>query len=501
MTDFSSPRRMSAVAFLVIWQKAFRDFMGITIVPTAYLLYDIVRGKPIDGMDLLLVAGLIVALPLIFAFVRYYFRKFHIEGDRLVFTHGFAFKKTTSIPLSRIHTLRSKSGLLYRALDLRGVAFDTLATDGQEVELILDEAEWQRLLHRVRAGAEYEPAADDAAVPQPATAPSDAGTQKVSDVNIIKGALCQNHLKGFAILATILLALLDKINQIQEDSTNRIIGYIDSHMGDTLPAAADCILAGAAVYFVVMLLWTGKIVLRYSGMTLSMADSRLTVESGLFSRYTCRMARDKATVLSIKQNPLERAAHCHTVTIRQAENVAATEKEGDVRIYGSNLGASLLEWWLGDNNAAEEPPQMCAVSGRGLFMRKFIPHLLASIAAAFILYHFMDSLVPVVIICSAYTAVMALRAAMAWKHSAVRLYGDYLRIDRGNIARIREYIKYPDIESVGIRSTPFTAFSGRVSLQIFTNAGSCTVFSLETDKACAIRRHILDTHTAGFLIY
>lgn len=498
MTDFSSPRRMSAVAFLVIWQKAFRDFLGITLVPTAYLLYDIVRGKHIDGMDILLVAGLIVALPLIFAFVRYYFRKFHIEGDRLVFTHGFAFKKTTSIPLSRVHTLRTKSGLLYRALDLRGVAFDTLATDGQEVELILDEALWQRLLHRVRADAEYDPAAD-AAVPEPATAPSDADTQRVSDVNIIKGALCQNHLKGFAILATVLMALLDKINQIQEDSTDRIIGYIDSHMGDTLPAAADCILAGAAVYFVVMLLWTGKIIMRYSGMTLRMADSRLTVESGLFSRYTCRMARDKATVLSIKQNPLERAAHCHTITIRQAENVAATEKEGDVRIYGSNLGASLLEWWLGDDTTGTAPSIsiMCAKSGRGLFMRKFIPHLLAAIAVAFILYHFMDSLVPVVIICSAYTAVMALRAAMAWKHSAVRLYGDYLRIDRGNIARIREYIKYPDIESVGIRSTPFTAFTGRVSLQIFTNAGACTVFSLETDKACAIRRHILATPRAS----
>lgn len=489
MNDFSSPRRMSVVAFIVMWQKAFRDVIGISLVPAAYMLYDIFTGSTIDSMDIMLLAGIIVILPLSVAFVRYYFRKFHIEGDKLVYTHGLASKNTTSIPLSRVHTLRTKSGLLYRVLDLRGVTFDTLATDSQEVELILDEAEWQRLLHRVRAGEPPALAADTAVSLPP---PSDMCMHKVSDVNIIKGALCQNHLKGFAILATIVLALFDKINQI-EDSTGRIVSYIDSHIGDALPSAGECTLLVLAIYFVVMLLWTGKIVLRYSGMTVRMSDSRLTVESGLFARYTCRIVRDKVTVMSIKQNPLELAAHCHTITIRQAENVAAAGKEGYIRIYGSNLGGRLFGWWLGDDSAAPSTLLMCARSGRGLFMRTFIPHLLMAMAAAYILYHLMDAIEPVVVICSGYVAIMALRAAMAWKHSAVRLYGDYVQIDRGNIARIREYIKYSDIESVSIRNTPLTVYTGRVSLQIFTNAGAYTVFSLESDKVMTIRRIILDT--------
>ena len=62
----------------------------------------------------------------------------------------------------------------------------------------------------------------------------------------------------------------------------------------------------------------------------------MTIESGLLSRYTCRIAQDKATVLTIKQNPLEKAAHCQTITISQALNVMDTKKEGNIRIYGSD---------------------------------------------------------------------------------------------------------------------------------------------------------------------
>jgi len=225
-----------------------------------------------------------------------------------------------------------RAGLFYRLLDLHGVTFDTLATYSQEVELILDDSDMQMLLHRVRMGEEFTQITD---VNIPLPPPLHSSKLKVSDLNIMKGALCQNHLKGFAILATILVAVYDKINQLGNDVTSRLFDYLDSRVESVLPSASDIILFSAVIYLMVMLLWTGKILLRYSNMSLQFADNKMTIESGLLSRYTCRIAQDKATVLTIKQNPLEKAAHCQTITISQALNVMDTKKEGNIRIYGS----------------------------------------------------------------------------------------------------------------------------------------------------------------------
>lgn len=490
MTDFSTPRRMSAGAFVILLQKSFREIVGTTFIAIAYLLFDIFNSDTFNILELLAVAAVLFTLPFLTAFLKYYFCKFHIEGDKLIFTYGLASKKTTSIPLSRVHTMRTKSGLFYRLLDLHGVTFDTLATYSQEVELILDDSDMQMLLHRVRMGEEFTQITD---VNIPLPPPLHSSKLKVSDLNIMKGALCQNHLKGFAILATILVAVYDKINQLGNDVTSRLFDYLDSRVESVLPSASDIILFSAVIYLTVMLLWTGKILLRYSNMSLQFADNKMTIESGLLSRYTCRIAQDKATVLTIKQNPLEKAAHCQTITISQALNVMDTKKEGNIRIYGSDLGDRLFEWWLGCDKTTVYAPLMWAQSGKGVFMRKFFPFLIIAIVMSFTLFYTLGSVIPALIICSGFVAVTAMRAAMAWKHSGIKLYDTYVQINGGNIARLHEHIKYPDIESVSIRTTPLTPITARVTLQISTNAKNFRISSLETKTASSLRHLLLQT--------
>ena len=145
MTDFSTPRRMSPGAFLIMFLKSFREIIGVTFVAIVYLFYDSSDSDGSPFRKAALAAGIILVYSLPVAFARYYFRKFHIEGDKLIYTHGVAKRETVSIPLSSVHNLRTKSGLVYRLLGMRGVAFDTLASDDREVELILDEADWQKL--------------------------------------------------------------------------------------------------------------------------------------------------------------------------------------------------------------------------------------------------------------------------------------------------------------------------------------------------------------------
>lgn len=487
MTDFSTPRQMSAGAFVVLFVKSLKEFVGAGVIAIGYLLF-----SPDDNNSPALIKAAIalvtlVALSLISAFVKFYFRRFHIEGDKLIFTHGFAAKRTTSIPLSRVHTLRTNRGLFYRIFDLRGVAFDTLASDKQEVELILDESDWRKLLDLVRTG-ENIVRNTDPTVPPPFVA--EGVTQKISNYNIIKGAICQNHLKGFAILGAVILTVFDKFNQFDDDTTGRIIDYIGNYAGDVLPTVGQLFSFFAIIYLIVMMLWTGKIALRYGNMTLTTAGKRLTIESGLVSRFTCRLARDKVTILSVKRNPLETLADCQTVTLRQANNASGSKKEDGIRIYGSMLGDQLLAWWLGSATVGQT--LQSAKSGKGLIVRKFLPNLIVAIVAVMLIIHIFHNWPAAVIIGSVYIAVSAIRSVLAWKHSSITLTDSYVAINNGNIARITGYIKYRDIESVGIRSTPFTAYTNRVSLKVATNAGAVTIYSLEIAEALRLRNLILN---------
>lgn len=500
MSDFSTPRRMSSAAFIVIWMQTFQQLITTFIVIIGMMLFDddlvfsqrLIMSVAFIGGALALSAGV--------AFLKYYFRKYHIEGDSLIYTHGLAFKNTTSVPLERIHNLRTKSGIFYRLVDMRGVSFDTLASEKQEVELILNESEWQALLRQVRIVEDFPDTGGlDAAVAPPP--PFRQDKLHVSNLNIIKGALCQNHLQGFAILGAIAAAVFNKVSEIDENATGRFIDYIDTHAGDVSLSVGQILLCAAVIYLLVMLLWTGRIALRYYGMTITIADNRLTFESGMFSRYTSRIARDKATVLSIKQNPLERLARCETISIHQAENVTDEKKRGDITIYGSDLGNRILCWWTGDDSgnelpfrdkdSVEESVLMTASSGKGVFVRRFVPHLLIAVVAMLVLMFAADIIIPAIAACTLYTVLMAVRAVMAWRHSSIELTDTYVLINRGNIARIREYVRYPDIESIRIRRTPFTRYTGRVSLQIATNSGVTTVYSLALADARTLRTYLV----------
>lgn len=490
MNDFTTPRCMSPAAFIVIWMQSFQQLLAAILIFVGMILFDDEEVFSQRIITAIAILGGALVLSAAVAFTKYYFRKYHIEGDSLIYTHGLAFKNTTSVPLERIHNLRTKSGIFYRMVDMRGVAFDTLASDKQEVELILDESEWQALLRQVRIGEDFSNIEDSAVAVPP---PFEQETLHVSNLNIIKGALCQNHLKGFAILGAAAAYVFNKIMDVDSEVADYIIDYVDTRATDISMTIGQSLLVAFIIYLFVILLWTGRTAIRYYGMNIDIADNKLTFESGLFSRYTSRIARDKATVLGIKQNPLERMAHCETVSIHQAENVTDEKKRGDITIYGSDLGDRMLAWWLGDDASKEDvnSPIMTAHSGKGVFVRTFLPHLGIAAAALLVLIFSADIVMPAVVVCSLYATVMAWRAVLARRHSSIELTESYVLINRGNIARIREYMRYTDIESVRIRRTPFSRFTDRVSLQLATNSGAVTVYSLTLADARALRRYLV----------
>lgn len=498
---------MGASAFMIMFLKNGRKLVGAFFAAIVILFFKDGDNTPADILiKVAIVVSSVTGLALITAFISYFPLKFHIRDDKLIFSRNMLAKKTTSIPTSRIHTLRTRRGLAYRLLGVRGVAFDTIASDAEELELILSERDWEELMRAIKNSETYA-ATKGLTVPPPV--PVAGKTLSVSNSDIIKGALCQNHLRGFAVLSAILFPVLDNINQIDEDAAGQAIDYIEANASGLMPTPTVVLIFLAALYILVAVLWTGKTIFRYGNMTITEVRDRLVFKFGLISNYTCRFARDKVTIITVRQNPLEKALRCQTVRIRQALNTIGHKGENEVYIYGSRLGSGLLDWWLDAKQTPQtqrakgtslhwtDPEaltdgaaQASARSGFGIFYRSFIPQLLIALAIGYVLYHF-DMAACAVGLCTAYILFAAVRAVMAWRHSGIALCDGYILVKGGNIARISSYVKYGSVESVRLKSTPFTRFTGRVSLSIGTNADVLTVRSLKNTEAYSIRDRIL----------
>ena len=156
--DFSEPRRMSGSAYWVLFAKGLKEYASLFVL--------LIVLKFIDADDQhtfmekmravsLLSAGYL-ALAALTAFISWYFKKYYIEGGKLIFMHGLLSKETTSIPLSKVQSMRTRQGFIYRVLEMRGVLFDTLASKSAEIELILDERDWKALMERVEMEEEAD---------------------------------------------------------------------------------------------------------------------------------------------------------------------------------------------------------------------------------------------------------------------------------------------------------------------------------------------------------
>ncbi|MDE6787105.1 MAG: PH domain-containing protein, partial [Muribaculaceae bacterium] len=214
MTDFSKPQRMGFSAFLIIFIKALKGMIGAVSIYTIIIIIksDFVWSESSTWWTILSWVGIIIGFALIAASAAYYSFKFYIKDGNLMFTHGIIQRLTTTIPLDKIHSLRTKQGLWYRLLDMRGIVFDTLASKGAEVELILDESDWINLKRLI--DKEERPKAESENEPPPF---NPTHIKKFDNIDLLKDALCQNHLKALAIVAGFIALVLEKLDDLIHD--------------------------------------------------------------------------------------------------------------------------------------------------------------------------------------------------------------------------------------------------------------------------------------------
>ena len=529
--DFSEPRRMSGSAYVVLLAKVLRQYASLFFILVFLKIFD--SDSPFSFVERVMRVSVIAAgylvVAAVSAFVSYYFRKYYIKDGKLVFMHGLLNKETTSIPLDRVQSLRTKRGFVYRLLELRGVLFDTLASRTAEIELILEEDDWKALLSRVEmqervakevakegmsgvdadetgdAGADG--AAGVAGAAEVAGVAGTAGTatrimkrdgedvvagqavrMSFSNLNLIKGAFCQNHLQGMAVLFAALAAVFNTLTSVDDRAVDHVIDYVGTYAGSLSFPPSAYLAVAVVLYLVIMLMWIGKVFLRYSNMEVRMARGQLTFESGLIARNSSRFQHDKVCTVYVKRNFLEKRLRGSTIMLRQALNATDDKRGADVRIYGSNSEAAFLKWWLG-KDYADSPEVVSASSGYGLMSHVVWLDLLLSLVAAVVLICF--GLYAWLAVPAAWLLISLVKGLCAVRRSSIVLKEGYVVINNGKFADIRNYIKYSNIEVVRLVSTPFTRYSRRVRLSVSTNGTSFSVRSLKEQDAREIYEMLL----------
>ena len=473
INDFSIPRRMSKSAFVIFFVKALRSYASLILIIIMLLSY---------------LAGFI-ALSLITAFLSFYFKKYYVEDGNLIFIHGVIQHERTSIPLNKIQSLRTKSGLIYRMLDMKGISFDTLASRTEEIELILDDDDWDALLSRVETQENTQKEVQETeATEQEATANNKTVQLEVSNLNLIKGALCQNHLKGMAVLFGVLATLYNQITSVNDKAANYFIDYVETHADSSAFSVTAVLTVIVILYLVILILWMGKVFLQYFNMDIRMGEKQLFFESGLITRNSSRFSFDKVCTLYVKRNVIENWLGCCTIMVRQALNATDEKKGADVKIYGSSHDGNFLSWWLGTDYTSS-PTVISASSGYGLLGYTIRFDILISLAVAIVLCYYGQYIwlfAPI-----AYMLVSLAKGFLAVRRSHITLKKDYMEISNGKFAEIYNYVKYDNIEVVRMVSTPFTPYYHRVKLVISTNGTSFVIRSLKEQEAKEIYELLL----------
>ena len=325
--------------------------------------------------------GVCLFVPFIMALISYFPKKFYIKDGNLIFIYGLINRENTIVPLDRVHSLRTEKGIWFRLLDMRGIIFDTLATRQEEIELILDEFDWQRMLaviekeERPLTQSENEP-------PEYNPTP----TIHFPTKNLLLAALCQNHLKGMAVLLSLSAVIFGGFEDLSKEQYESILEWLDSFIEMLVASPLRIVASLVIVYIVILVMWLGKTLLRYYDTTMSHDKQLLTFTYGMLTRSSCRFFHDKICTIWIKRNFLEKRFGFCTLMLRQALNVTAQKEEENMKLYGTDNSSFFLKWWLGEGYASAEDV-ISAKSGKGVFYRHIAMPTVIALAVCILLYY------------------------------------------------------------------------------------------------------------------
>ena len=160
-TLFSAPHRLHPAAIVINFGVYFIATVKNLALPLVGIF---LSGRNEKGQFMSLMTGIVIAvvggISLIGPILNYFSTTFYIEGDALIISSGFVWRKRRSIPLARIQNVNVERTLWHRILGAASVKVETAAGAKSEGELTALSLENANKLQAVLLGHRGEHAVD-----------------------------------------------------------------------------------------------------------------------------------------------------------------------------------------------------------------------------------------------------------------------------------------------------------------------------------------------------
>ena len=435
-----------------------------------FALWNVVRGFIIPVAILLVVGrdtvlgGFIlffVAIPILFAIIRYATFRYRIHGGELITRQGVFSRTERNIPLSRIQDIRIDQGILHRMLKMADVHVDTAGGQGAEASLsVLSKADADRLRaavieHKANQIGIEGTRADEAASTH---APETIWACSLRD--LVKAGMTSNHLASALAIIAVGWGLLDDILP-KETYEEKIMSSAQSaerwfQQGGELAWLAFA-AGGVALLMVGMIFSVAGTVMLFYGFKLSRSGEDLHRSYGLLTRRTSNLPRRRIQVLKIEEKLFRRWFGLATLRADRAgggpQAQASESKAGrDMLvpiIRARNVEGLLPVFFPGLDPAASEWHRVSRKAiRRGTYVGTVVCLLLTTLLVAVEQEWF--ALWPLGLIPMVYWLNV-----MSFKHLGFWLSDQYFRTRRGWLSRSGHVVPIRNIQSVVIHQNPF----------------------------------------------
>lgn len=295
------------------------------------------------------IVGLMVALTVIRALVRYFSFSYRVEGSDLVTEQGLLGRTQRHIPLDRVQEISIEQGVLHRIFGVVDAKIETAGGQGAEATLsVLSRDEAERLRNAVFARAaalkgslakETEKETGEQSEPalSRVTLPERTVIRRLSLGDLVMAGITSNHLLSALVLVGTLWAFVDDI--LPESIYKRAANTIADATGRLLEQGARTAVLVTALLVILILAISvlfsliGSVVLFY-GFTFSTSGEDLHRSYGLLTQRSSSLPRRRIQVLEIEQKFLRRLLGLATL---RADTVGSHSDESEERNHGRDV--------------------------------------------------------------------------------------------------------------------------------------------------------------------
>lgn len=311
--DFSQPMRQSVKGLFLIFiqegKKVIKIFWPV-IVPVL-----LKKGSH----DKLLIIGVILLAGIILTLIHaiLYFRnyRFHIDNQQFVLKKGYLNRKILTIPLNRIQNVKTSQTLLQQLLNVMSLEIDTAGTAQKELKIhALSKTLAVQLARELSSQLEIEKTTDG--VNEENSIPRETQILRLSNRDLLKIGISQNHFRTIIILFALGLQFFNKLEEYFEERAKEYSHELLQFLGESSWMFFGLIVL---IFLLIAFLYSmiRTLVLFYDLKFLKM-NQTYRIVSGLLNRKNLLVPFHKIQQMDWETGPLKKLFGIYRVNIRQA---------------------------------------------------------------------------------------------------------------------------------------------------------------------------------------